>query len=163
MIVTQESREKLHFLHQKGARLMTTMAANGWPLFFWLAWLEMPLSRVRRYFRIVKIIIRRSRSSYRQGAWKCRLWWAWPRCDANSRPLRRRRSTAPRRIRPQTVLIWSALNLQENQSSINRMLTNDTVLSRGVRLLFRPTRKSSPWGNFSDGGLNQSIKRRLWL
>ena len=38
-----------------------------------------------------------------------------------------------------------------------------TVLSRGVRSLFRPTRKSSPWGNFSDGGLNQSIKRRLSL
>ena len=31
-----------------------------------------------------------------------------------------------------------------------------TVLSRGVRSLFGPTRKSSPWGNFSDGGLNQS-------
>ena len=26
-----------------------------------------------------------------------------------------------------------------------------TVLSRGVRWLFGPTRKSSPWGNFSDG------------
>ena len=36
-----------------------------------------------------------------------------------------------------------------------------TVLSRGVRSLFGSTRKSSPWGNFSDGGLNQSIKRRL--
>ena len=35
------------------------------------------------------------------------------------------------------------------------------VLSRGVRSLFGPTRKLSPWGNFSDGGLNQSIKRRL--
>ena len=39
----------------------------------------------------------------------------------------------------------------------------DTVLSRGVRSLFGPTRKSSPCGNFSDGGLNQSIKRRLSL
>ena len=39
----------------------------------------------------------------------------------------------------------------------------DTVLSRGVRSLFGHTRKSSPWGNFSDGGLNQSIKRRLSL
>ena len=39
----------------------------------------------------------------------------------------------------------------------------NTVLSRGVRSLFRPTRKSSPWGNFSDGGLNQAIKRRLPL
>ena len=38
-----------------------------------------------------------------------------------------------------------------------------TVLSRGVRSLFGPTRKSFPWGNFSDGGLNQSIKRRLSL
>ena len=38
-----------------------------------------------------------------------------------------------------------------------------TVLSRGVRSLFGPTRKSSPWGNFSDGGLNQSIKRKLSL
>ena len=38
-----------------------------------------------------------------------------------------------------------------------------TLLSRGVRSLFGPTRKSSPWGNFSDGGLNQSIKRRLSL
>ena len=38
-----------------------------------------------------------------------------------------------------------------------------TVLSRGVRSLFGPTRKSSPWGNFSDGGLNQAIKRRLRL
>ena len=28
-----------------------------------------------------------------------------------------------------------------------------TVLSRCVRSLFKPTRKSSPWGNFSDGGL----------
>ena len=26
-----------------------------------------------------------------------------------------------------------------------------------------PTRKSSPWGNFSNGGLNQPIKRRLSL
>ena len=38
-----------------------------------------------------------------------------------------------------------------------------TVLFRGVRPLFGPTGKSSPWGNFSDGGLNQSIKRRLLL
>ena len=36
-------------------------------------------------------------------------------------------------------------------------------LSRAVRSLFGPIRKSSPWGNFSDGGLNQSIKRRLSL
>ena len=36
-----------------------------------------------------------------------------------------------------------------------------TVLSRGVGSLFGPTRKSSPWGIFSDGGLNQSIKRGL--
>ena len=28
----------------------------------------------------------------------------------------------------------------------------NTALSRGVRSLFGPTRKSSPWGNFSDGG-----------
>ena len=38
-----------------------------------------------------------------------------------------------------------------------------TVLSCGVRSLFAPTRKSSPWGNYPDGGLNQSIKRRLSL
>ena len=38
-----------------------------------------------------------------------------------------------------------------------------TVLSRGVRSLFGRTRKSSPWGNFSEGRLNQWIKRRLWL
>ena len=38
-----------------------------------------------------------------------------------------------------------------------------TLLSRGVRSLFGPTRKSSPWDNFSDGGLNQSIKRGLSL
>ena len=37
------------------------------------------------------------------------------------------------------------------------------VLSRGDRPLFGPTRKSSPWGNFSGSGLNQSIKRRLSL
>ena len=36
-----------------------------------------------------------------------------------------------------------------------------TVLSRGAQSLFGPTRKSFPWGNFFDGGLNQSIKRRL--
>ena len=41
--------------------------------------------------------------------------------------------------------------------------TRNTALSRGVRSLSGPTRKSSPWGNFSDGGLNQSIKRRLSL
>ena len=35
-----------------------------------------------------------------------------------------------------------------------------TALSRGVRSLFGPTRKSSPWGSFSDGGSNQSIKCR---
>ena len=35
-----------------------------------------------------------------------------------------------------------------------------TVLSRGVRSLFGPIRKSSPWGNFSDDGLNHSIKRQ---
>ena len=29
--------------------------------------------------------------------------------------------------------------------------------------LFGPTRKSSPWGNFPDGGLDQSIKRWLLL
>ena len=39
----------------------------------------------------------------------------------------------------------------------------NTVLSRGVRSLYGSTRRSSPWGNFSDGGLNQSIKRRLSL
>ena len=38
-----------------------------------------------------------------------------------------------------------------------------TVLSRGVRSLFGPTRKSSPWGTFSDCELNQSIKRGLSL
>ena len=38
-----------------------------------------------------------------------------------------------------------------------------TVLSRGVRSLFGPTRKSSPWGNFSDSERNQSIKRRISL
>ena len=38
-----------------------------------------------------------------------------------------------------------------------------TVLSRYVESLFEHTRKSFPWGNFSDGGLNQSIKRRLSL
>ena len=36
-------------------------------------------------------------------------------------------------------------------------------MTRGVRSFFGPTRKSSPWGNFSDGGLNQSIERRLSL
>ena len=38
-----------------------------------------------------------------------------------------------------------------------------TVLSRVGRSLFEPTRKSSPWDNFSDGGLHQSIKSRLSL
>ena len=37
----------------------------------------------------------------------------------------------------------------------------NTVLSRDVRSLFGPTRKSSPWGNFSDGGLDQSINQAL--
>ena len=40
---------------------------------------------------------------------------------------------------------------------------NITVLSRYIESLFEPTRKSSPWGNFSKGGSNQSIKRRLSL
>ena len=40
---------------------------------------------------------------------------------------------------------------------------SNTVLSHGVRSLFGPNRKLSPWGNFSDSGLNQSIKRRLSL
>ena len=39
--------------------------------------------------------------------------------------------------------------------------TLNTVSSRGVRSLFGPTRKSSPWGNFSDVGLNQSINRSI--
>ena len=38
-----------------------------------------------------------------------------------------------------------------------------TLLSRYIESILGPTRKSSPWGNFSDGGLNQSIKRRLSL
>ena len=38
-----------------------------------------------------------------------------------------------------------------------------TVLFRGVRSLFGSIQKPSPWGNFSDGWLNQSIKRRLSL
>ena len=42
-------------------------------------------------------------------------------------------------------------------------IPHTTVLSRGVQSLFGPTRKSSPWGNLSDGGSNQSIKRRLSL
>ena len=33
------------------------------------------------------------------------------------------------------------------------------VLFRYVESLFGPTRISSPWGNFSDGGLNQSINQ----
>ena len=41
--------------------------------------------------------------------------------------------------------------------------TSIRVLSRCVRSLFGPSRISFPWGNFSDGGLNQSIKRRLLL
>ena len=36
-----------------------------------------------------------------------------------------------------------------------------TVLSRGICSLFGPTRKSSPWGNFSDGGFNQSINQSI--
>ena len=52
------------------------------------------------------------------------------------------------------------------------LLFNDDFTPRGGDILycpavfghlFGPTRKSSPWGNFSDGGLNQSIKRRLSL
>ena len=39
----------------------------------------------------------------------------------------------------------------------------NTALSRGVRSLFGPTRKSSPWGNFSDSEWNQSIKHRLFI
>ena len=46
-------------------------------------------------------------------------------------------------------------------SNLKKGMPNCTGLSRGDRWLFGPTRKSSPWGNFSDGGLNQSIKRRL--
>ena len=38
-----------------------------------------------------------------------------------------------------------------------------TVLSRYIETFFGPTRKSSSKGNFSDRGLNQSIKRRLSL
>ena len=39
-----------------------------------------------------------------------------------------------------------------------------TELSRGVRSLFGPPPpKSFLWGNFSSDGLNQSIKRKLWL
>ena len=38
---------------------------------------------------------------------------------------------------------------------------SDTVLSRYVRSFFGPTRKLSPWGNFSDGGFNQSINQSI--
>ena len=52
-----------------------------------------------------------------------------------------------------------------NQSLLSLMATRikgdflrrNTLLSRGVRSLFRPTRKSSPWGNFSTvNWINQS-------
>ena len=45
--------------------------------------------------------------------------------------------------------IWTTLIYQEKYC----------VMSRGVRSPFGPTRRSSPWGNFSDGGLNQSINQ----
>ena len=62
----------------------------------------------------------------------------------------------PFRMAPQMVIIIS-------DDQVVQRFNTSTVLSRGVRSLFGPTRKSSPWGNFSDGGLNQSIKRRLLL
>ena len=57
---------------------------------------------------------------------------------------------------------WTVFTYCLFSPSANISIQN-TVLSHGVRSLFGPTQKSSPWGNFSDDGLNQSIKRRLSL
>ena len=62
-----------------------------------------------------------------------------------------------------TKQIWCEFVALSHVYAIESTRSTITVLSRGVRSLFRPTRKSSPWGNFSDSGLNQSIKRRLSL
>ena len=51
----------------------------------------------------------------------------------------------------------------QDMSGFTIVLKKCTVLSCSVRSLFGPTRKSSPWGHFFDGGLNQSIKRTLPL
>ena len=59
----------------------------------------------------------------------------------------RLRGTFPKRM----CLLWRG----------NRSRKQVTVLSRGVRSLFGPIRKSSPWDNFSDGGLNQSINQSI--
>ena len=65
-----------------------------------------------------------------------------------------------------SVTFWTHPEIfEKNQKTFFVLLgkRTGTVLSRYVESLFGPTRKSSPWGNFSDGGLNQSIKRRLSL
>ena len=48
-------------------------------------------------------------------------------------------------------------------SDLSVKIKATTVLFRSVRSLFGPTRELSPWGNFFDSGLNQSIKPRLPL
>ena len=59
--------------------------------------------------------------------------------------------------------IWTTRASSRRKGSEFLSNQQNTVLSRSLWSLFGPTRKSSPWGNFSDCGLNQSIKRRLSL
>ena len=66
---------------------------------------------------------------------------------------RKRRAASSGKARSQ-VQAWTS----EIRNS-NRIFHYCTVLSRGVQPLFEPIRKSSPWGNLSDGGLNQSINQ----
>ena len=91
----------------------------------------------------------------------------WP-----STTFRRRNTATPALVSPLLLYrYWypsDTTKFTKNIRSTWRTLSNRStgtyiVLSRGVRSLFGSTRKSSPWGNFSDGGWNQSIKPRLSL
>ena len=70
---------------------------------------------------------------------------------------------------PLTAFRWCATNdfdpLTASTWKVYRIdkMNTSTVLSRHVRSLFGPTRKSSPWGNICDSWLNQSIKPRFSL
>ena len=69
-----------------------------------------------------------------------------------------------RKINADHFSIWFQTKFWISEKKVQFERVNfSIVLSRGIQWLFGPTRKSSPWGNFSDRELNQSIKRRLLL
>ena len=86
------------------------------------------------------------------------LWWEWWKrasCTAICNAKRKKRKSVAKWSDRPSKLHCVCYNGSCNYLSLSTL----PVLSPYVESLFGPSRKSSPWGNFSDGELNQSINQ----